>query len=138
MSQYDLFGDAAQVGGLRCLDAAVGGRAAERLPVEHEVVDAGFQVGAVDRLVLIVGVVEVDARRAFAHDTERFAERRYPRSGGFCHGTCTLGIVVFESREVGESAVAAGREGPGLFENDFAGGLFRPNFVRQCRAVGSY
>ena len=70
MSQYDLFGDAAQVGGLRCLDAAVGGRAAERLPVEHEVVDAGFQVGAVDRLVLIVGVVEVDARRAFAHDTE--------------------------------------------------------------------
>ena len=41
MSQYDLFGDAAQVGGLRCLDAAVGGRAAERLPVEHEVVDAG-------------------------------------------------------------------------------------------------
>ena len=97
MSQYDLFGDAAQVGGLRCLDAAVGGRAAERLPVEHEVVDAGFQVGAVDRLVLIVGVVEV-----------------------------------------GESAVAAGREGPGLFENDFAGGRFRPNFVRQCRAVGSY
>ena len=62
MSQYDLFGDAAQVGGLRCLDAAVGGRAAERLPVEHEVVDAGFQVGAVDRLVLIVGVVEVDAQ----------------------------------------------------------------------------
>ena len=119
MSQYDLFGDAAQVGGLRCLDAAVGGR-------------------AVDRLVLIVGVVEVDARRAFAHDTERFADRRYPRSGGFCHGTCTLGIVVFESREVGESAVAAGREGPGLFENDFAGGRFRPNFVRQCRAVGSY
>ena len=52
MSQYDLFGDAAQVGGLRCLDAAVGGRAAERIPVEHEVVDAGFQVGAVDRLVL--------------------------------------------------------------------------------------
>lgn len=41
MSQYDLLGDAAQVGGLRCLDAAVGGRAAERLPVEHEVVDAG-------------------------------------------------------------------------------------------------
>ena len=64
MSQYDLFGDAAQVGGLRCLDAAVGGRAAERLPVEHEVVDAGFQVGAVDRLVLVVGVIEIDARRA--------------------------------------------------------------------------
>ena len=87
--------------------------------------------------MLIVGVVEVDARRAFAHDTERFADRRYPRSAAFAMARA-LGIVVFESREVGESAVAAGREGPGLFENDFAGGRFRPNFVRQCRAVGGY
>ena len=106
MSQHDLFGDAAQVSGFRGFDAAVGGRAAERLPVEHEVVDAGFQVGAVDRLVLIVGVVEVDARRSLAHDAECHADRRHPRSGGFGHGACACGVVAFEGCEIGEPAVA--------------------------------
>ena len=51
---------------------------------------------------------------------------------------CAFGVVVFEGCEVGESAVAAGRESPGLFENDFAGGRFRPDLVRQRRAVGGY
>ena len=138
VAQYDLFGDLAEVGGFRRLDAAVRGRVAERRAVEYEVVDAGLQVGAVGRLVLVVGVVEVDARRSFAYGPERHADRRKPRPGGLGHGACSCGVVVLEGLEVGEPAVTAGREGPGLFEDHFARRRFCADPVGQRCTVGRY
>ena len=62
MSQYDLFGDAAQVGGLRCLDAAVGGRAALAAVVHLSVLHRG--AGRRRRRHLSVG--KADEPHAFA------------------------------------------------------------------------
>ena len=122
MADDDFLGDVAEFLRRRGRDRAVGRMRVERLAEEDEVIDAGLEVGAVQAGMLVVGVIEGNARgtRLFEGD----ADRGHPgiRRIGDEQGAAEEGLVEDLVAAVTVVVVAASRIGPGLLDDRLDGG----------------